>query len=294
MIDKSNDSMMRATRSTLLSVAVNASLAVVKGTAGVLGHSYALIADAMESAMDIGKSLVVLGGLRIAALPPDTCHPYGHGKAEPLAAIVVALGLLVGALGLAIQSVREIMTPQFGPEPYTLIVLVGVIIVKFALFRFVIKVGEDVNSTAVKSDAWDHFSDAMTSLAAFIGISIAIVGGKGYESADDWAALFACLIIAYNGRCVLRPAVGEIMDEAPPPEIERQVREVAISVKDVQELDVCYVRKMGLEYFVDLHIIVDAHMTVREGHEIAHIVKDTILKSNTNIRDVLIHVEPVE
>ena len=294
MTKKQSDSISKAIRSVLVSVTINMMLAVIKGITGVLGHSYALIADAMESLMDILKSLVVLGGLRIASLPPDSCHPYGHGKAEPLAAIAVALGLLAGAVGLAIQSVREILSPQFGPEPYTLIVLVGVIVVKFSLFHFVIRVGEDVQSTAVKSDAWDHLSDALTSLAAFIGILIAVIGGEGYESADDWAALFACAIIAYNGFNVLHPAIGEIMDEAPPPEIEKQVREVAAAIDGVVNLDICFVRKMGLDYFVDLHVRVNAGETVRDGHEIAHCVKDAIREANPRIRDVLIHIEPSE
>ncbi len=282
----------RAMRTTALGVAVNASLAVTKGIAGVVGNSYALIADAVESTLDIVSSAVVLGGLHIASAPPDKDHPYGHGKAEPLAAIVVSLTLLGVAAALAVESIAEILKPHHAPAPFTLFVLVGVILVKETLARFVLDVGNQVGSTAVRTDAWHHRSDALTSAAAFIGISIALVGGEGYEAADDYAALFACAIIAFNGVRLLRPAVAEVMDAAPDPEIERHVREVASLVGGVESLDQCSVRKMGLDYFVDLHVEVDRDMSVFDGHEIAHKVKDAVKDANPQVRDVLIHIEP--
>ncbi len=288
------DAAAHAVKTTLVGVVVNASLAAIKGLAGLLGHSYALIADATESLMDIMQSLVVLGGIRIASVPPDDTHPYGHGKAEPLAAVVVAMGLIAVAVGLAIQSVREILAPHYAPAPFTLIVLVGVILVKETLFRFVIKVGRDVQSTAVKTDAWHHRSDAITSLAAFIGISIAVVGGEGYESADDWAALAACGIIGFNGYRLLRPAIAEVMDQAPDPAICESVRTIAAGVSGVTDLHTCAVRKMGFDYFVDLHVHVDGAMSVRRGHEVAHEVKNAICRANPRIRDVLVHIEPAE
>jgi len=288
----SEASAIKGMRTTLIAVVVNILLAATKGIAGVLGHSYALIADAVESTMDIISSLVVWSGLRIASVPPDETHPYGHGKAEPLAGIVVALALMGAAIGIAIQSIREIANPHYAPAPYTLIVLVGVIITKELLFRFVFKTGEDISSTALKTDAWHHRSDAITSAAAFIGILIALVGGKGYESADDWAALFASGIIAFNGYRLMRPAIAEVMDAAPPAEIETQVREIAVRVDGVEDLDKCFIRKMGLNYYVDIHVEVDADLTVRRGHEIAHKVKTVLRQSNLKILDVLVHIEP--
>lgn len=280
-------------RATLVGMLLNVLLVLTKGVAGVAGHSYALIADAIESAMDIMKSLVVLSGLKIAAAPPDENHPYGHGKAEPLAAIVVALSLLVGAVGLAIQCAREIRLPeQDAPAAFTLIVLVGVVITKEIMFRFLDSVGEEVHSSAIKTDAWHHRSDAITSVAAFIGITIALVGGKGYEVADDWAALFACAIIAYNGYRLLVPAIGEVMDAAPPPEIEAGIRQTAANVEGVEALEYCWVRKMGFDYYVDLHLHVDGDISVREGHHVAHRVKSAIMAADPKIRGVLIHVEP--
>lgn len=284
----------RAVRISVLGILANVLLAGAKGIAGVLGHSYALIADAVESALDIVGSLVVWGGMRIALIPPDEDHPFGHGKAEPLAALVVAVGLMIAAVGIAIQSVREIMNPHHAPAPFTLVVLAVVVVLKEALYRYMRRVGLEVGSTALKADAWHHRSDALTSLAAFIGISIALWGGPGYEAADDWAALIACAVIGYNGYCLIKPALAEVMDAAPPAEWIEQAREAAASVEGVIGLDVCVGRKMGFDLFIDLHIEVDGAMSVREGHELAHIVKDAIRAANPRVRDVLIHVEPRE
>lgn len=282
-----------AIRSTLSGVLANAVLAGAKAIAGVTGNSYALIADAMESLLDIFYGLVVAGGLRVAAAAPDANHPYGHGKAEPLAGMVAAVGILAGAVGIAVESVRQIlMENPPAPAPYTLIVLVAVIGVKELLFRRVLRVGEEVGSTAVQVDAWHHRSDALTSVAAFVGITTALLGGEGYEIADDWAALVACAVIAYNGIRLLAPTLGEIMDAAPPETIERSVRETARDVPRVLGLDVCHVRKMGLVFFVDLHVLVDRNMTVEAGHQVAHEVKDRIRAAEPRIRDVLVHIEP--
>ncbi len=280
-------------RSTIAGVIVNVAFAAVKGTAGVIGHSYALIADAVESALDIFSSVAVLGGLRIAAIPPDENHPYGHGKAEPLAAMVVALVLMVVALSLAVGSVHEILLASHrSPEPFTLYVLIGVVTIKELLYRFVIKVGKEMGSSAVQADAWHHRSDAVTSLAALVGIGITIIGGPDYASADDWAALFASGIILWNAYRLLRPALDEIMDATPSPDLEGQVRKIAMTVAGVKGLDKCHVRKMGLYYYVDLHVMVDGSLPVRVGHEIAHQVKDEVKRSNGAVMDVFIHVEP--
>jgi cation diffusion facilitator family transporter len=267
-------------------------LAATKGIAGVAGNSYALIADAIESATDIASSLIVWGGLKISALPPDEHHPYGHGKAEPLAAVAVSLTLVAAAIGIAIQSTREIITPHHAPAPFTLIVLVLVVVAKETLYRFVFKVGESVNSTAVKSDAWHHRSDAITSAAAAIGISVALIGGEGYESADDWAALFASAIIVVNAFRILRPAVNEVMDAAPPAGVELSIREAAQHVPGVILLEKCFVRKAGFSYYVDLHVTVDGGLSVREGHDIARKVKQAIRSSRPHVVEVLVHIEP--
>lgn len=276
----------------MIGIVVNTLLALVKGIAGFVGNSYALIADAIESTTDIASSLIVWGGLKISALPPDADHPYGHGKAEPLAATIVALTLIGAAIGIAVQSVREIITPHHAPAPFTLVVLVLVVITKETLFRFVFNVGKSVNSTAVKSDAWHHRSDAITSLAAFVGISVSLIGGTGYESADDWAALFASVIILFNAYRILRPAVNEVMDAAPPATVEIAIRKVARGVHGVIALEKCFIRKMGFSYYVDLHVTVDGKISVRKGHDIARRVREALRQSNPSITEVLIHIEP--
>lgn len=279
-------------KSVMYGIIANAVLVIIKGGAGILGNSYALIADAVESGLDILSSLVVWAGLRYSVRPPDENHPYGHGKVEPLATIVVAITLFAAALGISLESVKEILTPHHAPAPFTLIVLVLVVILKEILFRQVHAAGAAANSTAVKSDAWHHRSDALTSIAAFIGISVALIGGKGYESADDWAALCASVIIAYNAYRIMRPAVYELSDAVPDIDIENRIRKVAEVVPGVLGTHKCNVRKMGLSYYIDLDVIVDGGITVTEGHTIAHKVQDAIRASDSVFTKVLIHVEP--
>jgi cation diffusion facilitator family transporter len=237
-----------AARVALLGLLINVVLASAKIAAGVLGNAYVLIADGIESALDIAGSIVIWGGLKFAARPPDATHPYGHGKAEPIAAVVVAIGVLAAALGLAIQSVRELFLPHHAPAPFTLGVLVSVIAIKEVLYRYVIRFGREAESTAVQTDAWHHRTDAMTSIAAFIGISISLVGGQAWQSADDWAALFACALIASNGYRLLKPALYEIMDTAPRGAILDLVRSAAAAVSGVIEVDKSLVRKLGMNF----------------------------------------------
>ena len=282
------------TRVALFGMIVNPIFAVAKILGGLFGHAYVLIADGIESALDVGGSFVIWGGLKVASRPPDATHPYGHGKAEPIAAVIVAIGVLAAAVGLAIQSVREIFLPHHGPAPYTLGILIVVIVVKEFLFRYVNRIGRDVESTAVQTDAWHHRSDAVTSAAAFIGISVALIGGERWQSADDWAALFACAVIAANGIRLLRPAIYEIMDTAPRAKFVRSICQVATSVPGVLEVEKCRARKMGLEFYVDLHVGVDGKMSVHEGHEIAHRVKSAIQQSDSRVADVLVHIEPAK
>lgn len=281
-------------RATVIGVAVNVALAMVKGAAGLLGNSSALIADAIESLTDSMTSLVVYFGLRVAMRPPDANHPYGHGKAEPLAATIVSLGLVAAAIAIAVTSVRQLLVPHPPPEPYTLVVLALVILAKETLFRHVNRVAAEIESTAVESDAWHHRSDAITSALAFIGITMALTGGPAWRIADEIAALVSVPIILINAFGFLRKALAELTDAAPPAEIEQQVRKIAMATPDVAGLHLCRARKMGLEYFVDLHVLVDGDLSVRDGHRIAHAVKDAIRAQIPKINDVLVHIEPSE
>lgn len=279
-------------RASALGIVVNSLLATTKVLAGILGNSYALIADGIESTADIFSSLVVWGGLRISSIPADDDHPYGHGKAESMAALVVSLALIAAAIGIAIQSIREIRTPHHAPHALTLVVLLAVVVIKELLFRRVLKTSDAIQSTALKADAWHHRSDAITSATAFVGISVALIGGKGYESADDYAALVACLIIFWNGVTLLRPAVDEMMDASPKPDMVLEIRRAAQAVADVHGIGRCRVRKSGMELFVDIHIKIPGEWTVHRGHELAHAVEDTLRNAFPNIRFVSVHVEP--
>ena len=284
----------KAIKTTYLSIAGNFGLAVIKGLTGYFGNSYALIADAIESTSDIFSSLLVLFGLRYASKPADKNHPYGHGRAEPLITFLVVGFLIASAIVIASQSIHNIQTPHELPKPYTLIVLGIVIIVKETFYRIVSKKSKETNSSALKADAWHNRADAITSLAAFIGISIALLFGKGYESADDWAALVASLIIIYNAYHIFRPALGEIMDEQLYDDLIADIRRVAIKVEGVIATEKCLVRKTGMTFHVDLHVLVDAAITVKQGHDIAHKLKEYLINQLPQIADVLIHVEPNE
>ncbi|MFO0941970.1 MAG: cation diffusion facilitator family transporter [Pirellulales bacterium] len=278
----------------LVGVATNAALACVKILAGFFGNSYALIADGIESTSDIVTSLVVWGGLRVADAPANERHPYGYGKAEALAGIVASLALLSASVLIAVQSIREIMTPHHLPHWSTLLVLVVVVATKETLARWMAGIGEQSDSTSIKADAWHHRADALTSLAAFIGITIGLIGGPGYEPADDWAALLACVVIAFSGFSLLRMAVRELLDVSPTKEFEDKVRALASTVEGVQGLDKCRSRKSGTAYFVELHVQVDGEATVHQGHLIGGKVRSLLKGSDLKIADVFIHIEPTE
>ena len=286
--------LQRSLRATFLGLAANVVLTLAKFLAGIFGHSQALIADGVESLADIFSSIIVWRGLVVAETPPDEDHPYGHGKAEPIAAAVVSGMLLLAAGMIAFHSLSGILEPRVAPSAWTLIILVVVIAVKETLFRFVLRESETVSSSAVETDAWHHCSDAITSAAAFIGISISLVGGKGYESADNWAALAAACVIAWNGWRLLRPAFNELMDRSPDRELIRKIRAAAGNIAGVGGVEKCFVRKMGYQFFVDMHIEVDPQMTVENSHRISHEVKDKVRAEVPSVRDVLVHIEPVK
>lgn len=275
-------------------VALNAVLALVKFAGGILGNTYALVADGVESIADIFSSLMVWAGFRWAAQPPDENHPYGHGKAESLAALAVAL-FLFGATGwIAVHAVQEIVTPHRVPEPWTLILLAGVVVVKVVFSRRLASLGRETGSNALDAEASHQGADALTSGAAFIGIAIAVVGGQRFAAADDWGALIACGVIGANGVRVMRQAIGDIMDLAAPDETATKVIEVVRAVPGVEDLEKVRIRRSGLSYLVDLHVQVDPNLSVRAGHDIAGAVKHALLEAPLQITDVLVHVEPVE
>ena len=283
-----------AIKATYFSIIGNTCLAIVKGLAGFFGNSYALIADAIESTTDIFASLLVLFGIKYSNKPADENHPYGHGRAEPLITFLVVGFLITTATIIAYESIYNIQTPHELPKKWTLIVLVIIILWKEYSFRLVMKRSKEANSSSLRADAWHHRSDAITSVAALVGISIALFLGKGYEAADDWAALFASGFIMYNSYKIFRPALGEIMDEHLYDDLIDEIRKVSIQVEGVLDTEKCFIRKAGMKYHVDLHATVDANLTVKQGHDIAHLLKDTLRKEIPELGHVLIHIEPNE
>lgn len=283
-----------AIRTICFSIVGNTFLALLKGFAGVFGNSYALIADAIESTTDVFSSLMVLLGMRYIARPANHRYPYGHGRLEPLFTFAVVGFLILAAATIAYESVQHIQTPHKTPAPFTLFVLMAVIAIKEFSYQYVKKKSTELNSTVLSADAWHHRSDALTSLAAFIGISVALFMGEGYETADDWAALVASAIIVFNAYMIFRPALGELLDEQLHDKLVDQVREVATRVEGIVGTEKCFIRKGGMTYQIDLHLIVNGDISVREGHEISHKLKSQIQYELPEIANVLIHVEPHE
>jgi len=295
------DRLQRGLRATFLGIAVNIVLGTAKFVAGFFGHSHALIADATESFADIFNSIIVWRGIVVAAAPADEDHPYGHSKAEPLAAAFGAVMLLLAALWIVIKAgfnIYEWLHPlQFAhrlqPQWFTLVVLAVVVFVKEGLFRFVAREGSDTDNLAVKTDAWHHRADAITSIAAAIGIIIALIGGPKFVCADDAAAIFAAFIIGWSGWLLLYSAMNELMDKAPDHQLIERIKNFATSTAGVERVEKCFARKAGHLYFVEMHVEVEPQMTVLRSHEIAHDVKDKIREKMPNVSDVLVHIEPL-
>lgn len=283
-----------AIRTTYFSIIGNTLLAIIKGLAGVFGNSYALIADAIESTTDIFASLLVLLGFKYAKRPADENHPYGHGKIEPIITFAIAAFLVFSATIIAYKSIQNIQTPHDVPKSWTLIVLGLIIVWKEISFQIVMKKSKQTNSSSLKADAWHHRSDAITSVMAFIGISIALIFGKGFENADDWAALFASAFIIYNSYLILRPALGEVMDEQLYDDLIIEIRKKSIEVQGVLGTEKCFIRKAGMKFHVDLHVIVNGEIPVKIGHDIAHNLKDYLQQEIPNLGHILIHIEPNE
>ncbi|SKB97622.1 cation diffusion facilitator family transporter [Sphingobacterium nematocida] len=284
----------KAEKTVYFSILGSLGLALIKWFAGFFGNSFALIADAIESTTDIFSSILVLLGIKYSKRPADETHPYGHGRIEPLMTFIVVLFLVISATVIAHQSVINLRTPHEPPAAWTLIVLGGIILWKETSYQIVNRRAKALNSSSLKADAWHHRSDALTSIAAFVGVSIAIWLGEGYEYADDWAALLAAGFILYNCYRIFRPALGEIMDENIFEDLVNQVKDMSLLVDGVLATDKCFVRKVGMFYIVDLHAVVDSSLTVKEGHDIAHALKDYLMTNMSDISNVFVHIEPFD
>lgn len=286
--------LQHSVRATAAGLATNGLLAVGKLAAGIIGHSYALIADAIESTADIFSSIIVWRGMVVAHQPPDEDHPYGHGRAETIAAAAVSIMLLGAAAVILYQSVREIFNPHQAPAPFTLFVLLGVVLIKEGLFRFVGNIGAEIESGAVQTDAWHHRSDAITSAAAALGIGLTLVGGSRFSSADEWAAIFASGIIAFNGWRLLRAPLAELMERVPTEDVTGQARRIAMQVPAVRGVEKCHARQLGYAFVLEMHVEVDDTMTVGQAHVVAHRVQDAVRAAMPRVSKVTVHIEPFE
>ena len=294
-----SESVHQSIRAAQTGAGDNVLLAAVKVVAGVFGHSYALIADGVESLSDVVASLIVWGGIAVGARPADDDHPYGHGKAESIAAAVVSFMLLLAAVFIAVEAVHEIRTPHVFPASWTLGVLLGVVIVKGLMSRRVRAIGARSGSAAVDADAMHHLSDALTSAAAFIGISVALLGrqyggGPGWAAADDWAALVAALVIAYNGVRMFATGLNDLMDRSPGSAVLTPLRDTALAVPGVCDVEKLAARRVGMGYRVTVHVQASPMLTLAEAHELGGRVKHAMLASGQRIQSVLVHMEPYE
>lgn len=282
----------------LVSVVINTTLALAKVLGGIFGHSHALIADGIESSLDILTSALLWGAIKYSEKPPDSDHPYGHGKMESLAAVAGSLALIAAGLAFGVHSVSGLIhlssSPAGEPLPafFTLIIVGVTIVTKEFLFRWLYRRGQEIGSKAVMTDAWHHRSDAMTSLAALVGITAALIGGPSWAQADEWAALFSCGLIVFNGLQMLRNAAGDILDEQASSDLTSNILAKVSEVPGVTSMEKIRVRRSGLMYIADLHVRVAGNRTVREGHEIAHLVKDHLLAADFQLSDVTVHIEP--
>jgi cation diffusion facilitator family transporter len=274
------------------SVLVNGALGAAKLAAGLLGHSYALVADACESFADVVGSCVTLYGLRIAAEPADSEHPAGHGRAETLASAVTALALLAVAVLIFWHAALSLHEPRPAPNPLALLVLVPVIAVKEYMFHYMRARGKKIGSLAVIADAWHQRSDVFTSLAALIGIGVAWIGGPNWVHADSWAAMIASVWLAGTGLWLLGPTLHELMEGTVDPTLLRFISKSSRECPGIRGVDKVWVRKLGMRLIVDLHIEVDPDISVQEGHRLAHEVKAKLQHELPQVRDVMVHVEP--
>lgn len=279
-------------RLALLGIAINAGLAIVKFAAGVVGQSFALVADAVESLVDIAGSAVVWSAMAYGDRPPDEAHPYGHGRMEAIAGLAVA-GLVVAAGGwIAVEAIDGLRRPQPVPATFTLVVLAVVIAVKWTLGRAAARAADRAGgSSAGEADAWHHHADAITSGFAFAGIAIAIIGGDAWAVADDAAALAASAVIVVNGVRIARDPMQELLDRHHP-EVAEAVTRIAMDVPGVEGVERCEVRRSGRGHRVTMHAEVDPQMTVLDAHRITGRIKAAIRGARADVDSVLVHVEP--
>jgi cation diffusion facilitator family transporter len=280
------------TRAAYLGLGVNLLLGVVKLLGGIYGHTFALVVDAFNSLGDAVTTIVVLVALRVAQRPADAEHPYGHTRAEGIAATNVALLIVISAVLLGWEALQRLTLQHEIPAAWTLWIAAANIVVKEALYHYKLRVGRRTRSSALIANAWDHRSDALCALAVLIGLSVIRIGGRPFIWADEAASLVVVTAIVWQGVHLFRTSASELMDLQADDELVRHIRSVAMDVPGVRNVETLWVRKSGLEHFADIHIEVDETLSVAQGHAIGHRVKDRLLHEFQSLRDVLVHLEP--
>jgi len=277
---------------TLVGLGVNVVLAIFKMLAGILGFSYAMIADAIHSISDCFATGTVYVSLRIGEKPADESHPYGHGNAETIAAFLVALiilatGVFVGVSAVHLIAHRHLETPA----TIAMVAAAASIVIKEGLFRYTIKVGERNNNPAVIANAWDHRSDAYSSVAVLVGI----LGARlGYQYLDPVAGLLVSAFIIRVSLTLLRPNIGILMDERPGSAVLDRIRAVTLEVKGIKAIDELRVHRRGSTFTIDMEIAVGSKLTVEQGHGVAVEIKSRLMNAIEHVQDVMVHVNPYQ
>jgi len=281
-----------AMKATLVGLVVNLILGIVKLVAGLLGGSFALISDAVNSLGDTLSSIVTLAALWYAQLPADEEHPYGHTRVEAVAGAYVAVLIVITALYIGGEAIARIGNEILVPPVWTLWIAGANILIKESLYWYNRAIGFRTGSIAIAASAWDHRSDALCSLAVLVGLGLVRWAGPAFSWADSAAALVVVGAILWSGGRLLFQSTGELLDPQADASFVDQIRRVAASVSGVRAVETLWVRKTGIEYLVDIHIQVDASMTVEAGHRIGHQVKYDLVNNFDRVKDVLVHLEP--
>ncbi len=282
------------TRAARIGLLCNLILGGIKLAGGIIGNSVALMADAFNSMGDVSISIVVLFSLWVAQKPADKEHPYGHTRAEAIAASNISLFIVLGALWVGWQAIQSLFLLHENPPVWTLGIAGGNVVAKEILYRYKHAVGQRTGSGALIANAWDHRADALCSLAVLAGLSMVRFGGPSLIWADEAAALIVVAIIAWSAVHLYCKGVHDLLDPQAEDAILVEVTQTASSVASVQAVEKLRLRKSGLEFFAEIHIQVDPDLTVSSGHQIGHHVKDALLSRHPYIRDVLVHLEPVD
>lgn len=281
-------------RAACIGLLLNIFLGAVKLIAGIMTGSFALVSDAVNSLGDVLTTIAVLLANVFAQKPPDSKHPYGHTKAEAVAGVNVSLVVLLSAIWLGVEAVRRIPDTHAVPPLWTLFIAAGNVLVKEGLYRYKSRVARQTNSSSMMANAWDHRADAFSALAVLLGLLVVNLGGTAFMWADEVAALLVVIAISYSAVKLFRDSASELMDAQADPELIARIRAVALQTPGVLGVETLWVRKSGLEYFVDMHVEVNPAISIREGHRISHSVRDLLLDGFAAVRDVLVHIEPHE